>query len=135
MNHRQSINVRLIRLGLLLPLLATGWLVAGEVVDDESDDMPAAPVDSTADAAGGSPEDSDDGNEPENLVELNGTLFFTAYDGTYGWELWRSLRVSPGPPSTSGSVRNTPGASWKNTVMFRRSSCLSQSLSHATWRA
>ena len=70
MKHHLSITVRLLRLGLLLPLLATGWLVAGEVVDDESDDMPAAPVDSTAEAAGGSPEDGDDGSEPDNLVEL-----------------------------------------------------------------
>lgn len=76
MNHRPTFNVRLYRLGLLLPLLAAGWLVAGEalvageVVDDEADDAPAATVDSTAEAGAGSSQDSDIGMQTENFVEL-----------------------------------------------------------------
>jgi ELWxxDGT repeat protein len=33
---------------------------------------------------------------PGNLTNVNGTLFFTAYDGTNGWELWKSDGTAAG---------------------------------------
>lgn len=70
MTHRPRSNVRLLRLGLLLPLLVTGWLLADEVVDDEASELAGTPADSTGETETRSPEDADNGAVVENLVEL-----------------------------------------------------------------
>src|SRR5262245_8549580 len=36
----------------------------------------------------------------ENLTDVNGTLFFTATDGTTGFELWKSDGTAAGPVQT-----------------------------------
>ncbi|MDX1517378.1 MAG: succinylglutamate desuccinylase/aspartoacylase family protein, partial [Woeseiaceae bacterium] len=70
MIHRHPFIVRLLRSGLLLALLAAGWLVAGEVADDDGEQAVEASIDSTEEAAAGSPDDGDNGTVPDNFVEL-----------------------------------------------------------------
>jgi len=42
------------------------------------------------------PGDKYDDGFPENLTNVNGTLYFTAYDGVNGEELWKSNGTDTG---------------------------------------
>ncbi|HUT30500.1 MAG TPA: ELWxxDGT repeat protein [Sedimentisphaerales bacterium] len=50
---------------------------------------------------------------PTDLIDVNGTLFFTAHDGTHGRELWRSDRTRVGTVMVkdiwAGSTGSSPG--------------------------
>ena len=56
---------------------------------------------------------------PQNFTNVNGTLFFTASDGSSGFELWKSdgtaagtvcvADINPGYFSTTGPVSSSPG--------------------------
>lgn len=70
MTDHRALHIRLVRLCLLLPLLATGWLVAGEVVDEDGDEAPQANVNTTIESPTRSPDDADNGTDTESFVEL-----------------------------------------------------------------
>ena len=55
------------------------------------------------------------GSNPSNLVDVNGTLFFKADDGTYGTELWTSDGTSDGTKMVKDI---TPGYSSSNLDNF-----------------
>ena len=56
------------------------------------------------------------GSDPENLIDVNGTLFFTADDGVNGRELWKS----DGTPEGTQLVKNIrPEGSNSNSKFFR----------------
>jgi ELWxxDGT repeat protein len=53
---------------------------------------------------------------PSNLTDVNGVLYFTAYDGTNGTELWKSdgtaagtVLVYPGGDSSPSNLTNVNG--------------------------
>ena len=52
------------------------------------------------------------GSIPSYLTNVNGTLFFTANDGTHGYELWKSDGTAAGTVMVKdidpGSVGSTP---------------------------
>src|SRR5689334_18279643 len=47
-------------------------------------------------------------SEPENLIVINGTLYFSANDGLHGTELWR-LRSLASAPELISDITPGPG--------------------------
>ena len=48
-----------------------------------------------------------DGSFPSNIVNHNGTAFFSAYDGVHGYELWMSDGTAAGTVMVTGINVNT----------------------------
>src|SRR5262245_57028887 len=61
------------------------------------------------------------GSIPSNLTNVNGTLFFTAYDpATGGWGLWKSNGTAAGTVVVRGGYSSSPGSltSVNGTLFF-----------------
>jgi ELWxxDGT repeat protein len=57
-------------------------------------------------------------SNPHGLANVNGTLFFTADDGTHGYELWKAT-IEPAAPGSSPTP-TTPGPTGKRAAALKK---------------